>query len=270
MALETPPAAPAAATVVAPAPVAAPEVVAPAPVVQAAPAAVPTAYPPGVVPVPEAVYQELQGYKAAAAKAETERQVAETAAKQAALQAQIEKGQIKEAMELIRKQADDAAASERAQRAAVEEKAKRYALSGEVSRALASHNLVPSAAAQLADHWRNEFVVEATGDSFAVRTPTFQSVGDFIAAKLATPDYSHFVRSSTVGGVGHNPAAQTTAPTASPVVTSPVAPPNPKNFGEAIILQMQEIQKNQPGGSDPRLNPSAAMGLNARSIHRQA
>ncbi len=40
----------------------------------------------------------------------------------------------------------------------------------------------------------------------------------------------------------------------------------PKNFGEAIILQMQETQKNQP--SDPRLNPAAPMGLNARSMVR--
>ena len=48
----------------------------------------------------------------------------------------------------------------------------------------------------------------------------------------------------------------------------PAPPAQPKNFGEAIILQMQESQKNQP--TDPRLNPAVAMGLNSRSMVRQA
>ena len=85
-------------------------------------------------------------------------------------------------------------------------------------------------------------------------------------AQLARPEYAHFIRASNpAGGTAGTTGAHQAAPT-SPA--SPTPPAQPKNFGEAIILQMQESQKNQP--TDPRLNPAVAMGLNARSMVRQA
>jgi hypothetical protein len=151
------------------------------------------------------------------------------------------------------------------QRSALEERAKRYALDGELSKALASQPLVPGGAEQLTQLWRNQFQVEPQGESFHVRTPTFQSVGDFVGAQLARPEYAHFLRAQNPTG---GTAGTTGAHQAAPTPASPAAPTTPKNFGEAIVLQMQEIYKGQP--SDARLNPAAPMGLNSRSIIRHA
>ena len=131
---------------------------------------------------------------------------------------------------------------------------------------LSSQPLVPGGAEQLTQLWRSQFIVEPQGDSFNVRTPTFQSVGDYVSAQLARPEYAHFIRASNPGGgTAGTTGGHRAAPTSPANQAAPVAP---KNFGEAIILQMQESQKNQP--TDPRLNPAVAMGLNARSMVRQA
>jgi hypothetical protein len=185
---------------------------------------------------------------------EADRQAAAVAAKEAELKAQMAAGQYTEALAQIRKANDDAVATERSQRAVAEERAKKYALQKEVSQALSAHNLVPGGAAQLADHWRDQFIAEAAGDTYAVRTPQFQSVGDFINSQLSKTEYAHFLRSSTPGGVGLNHAASTSAP--APQTITP--PPQPANFGEAIILQMQ-ANKQSASTADPRMNP--AMGM---------
>ena len=123
---------------------------------------------------------------------------------------------------------------------ALEERAKRYALDGELSKALASQPLVPGGAEQLTQLWRNQFQVEPQGESFHVRTPTFQSVGDFVGAQLARPEYAHFVRAQNPAG---GTAGTTGAHQAAPTPASPAATHDAKEFGEAIILQMQEMAK---------------------------
>ena len=91
-----------------------------------------------------------------------------------------------------------------------------------------------------------------------VRTPTFQSVSDFVAAQLARPEYAHFIRASNPGG---GTAGTTGAHQAAP--TSPANPARarrtPKNFGEAIILQMQEMPE-ESADAIRRLNPAVADG----------
>jgi hypothetical protein len=69
-----------------------------------------------------------------------------------------------------------------------------------LARVLASKPLLPSAAAQLTKLWRGEFQVTEEGETFTVRTPTFQSVDQFITAELAKPDYAHFLRAQNPGG----------------------------------------------------------------------
>ena len=113
----------------------------------------------------------------------------------------------------------------------------------------------PGGAEQLTQLWRNQFQVEPQGESFHVRTPTFQSVSDFVGAQLARPEYAHFIRAQNPGG---GTAGTTGAHQAAPTPTNPAAAATPKNFGEAIILQMQEMAKSQP--TDARLNPAAANG----------
>jgi hypothetical protein len=232
------------------------------------PAASPPATPaqPQTVTIPLEQLQTFTSVQARLAQLEAEQRSRDEAARAEQVKLLAAKGEIENALRIQREEAQKALDAERSSRAAVEERAKRYALEGEVSRVLASQPLVPGGAEQLTQLWRSQFVVEPQGDSFSVRTPTFQSVGDFVQAQLARPEYAHFIRASNPGGgTAGTTGAHQAAPT-SPA--TPVPPVQPKNFGEAIILQMQESQKGQP--SDPRLNPSVAMGLNARSMVRQA
>jgi hypothetical protein len=223
-----------------------------------------TAAQPQTVTIPLEQLQTFTSVQARLAQMEADQRSRDDAARAEQVKLLAQKGEIENALRIQREEAQKQLDSERASRSAVEERAKRYALDGEVSRVLASQPLVPGGAEQLTQLWRSQFVVEPQGDSFTVRTPTFQSVGDFVAAQLARPEYAHFVRASNPGGgTAGATGAHQTAPT-SPV--HPAAPIQPKNFGEAIILQMQEIQKTQP--IDPRLNPAAAMGLNSRSMVR--
>jgi hypothetical protein len=230
------------------------------------PAAPPPAAPlqPQTVTIPLEQLQTFTSVQARLAQFEAEQRSRDEAARAEQVKLLAQKGEIENALRLQREEGQKALDAERSSRAAVEERAKRYALEGEVSRVLSSQPLVPGGAEQLSQLWRNQFVVEPQGDSFNVRTPTFQSVGDFVAAQLARPEYAHFIRASNPGGgTAGTTGAHQAAPT-SPA--NPPAPVAPKNFGEAIIMQIQESQKNQP--SDPRLNPAAPMGLNARSIFR--
>jgi hypothetical protein len=223
-----------------------------------------TAAQPQTVTIPLEQLQAFTSVQARLAQMESDQRSRDDAARAEQVKLLAQKGEIENALRIQREEAQKQLDSERASRSAVEERAKRYALDGEVSRVLASQPLVPGGAEQLTQLWRSQFVVEPQGDSFNVRTPTFQSVGDFVAAQLARPEYAHFVRASNPGG---GTAGATGAHQAAPTSpANPAAPIQPKNFGEAIILQMQELQKTQP--SDPRLNPAAAMGLNSRSMIR--
>lgn len=218
------------------------------------------------VTIPLEQLQTFTSVQARLAQLEAEQRSRDEAARAEQVKLLAAKGEIENALRIQREEAQKALDAERSSRAAVEERAKRYALEGEVSRVLASQPLVAGGAEQLTQLWRNQFVVEPQGDSFTVRTPTFQSVTDFVQAQLARPEYAHFIRASNpAGGTAGTTGAHQAAPT-SPATATQSA--QPKNFGEAIILQMQESQKNQP--TDPRLNPNVAMGLNARSMVRQA
>jgi hypothetical protein len=233
------PAAPAAATVAAPAP-------APAP---AAPQQ------PQTVTIPLDQLQTFTAIQARLAQIETDNRAREQQAQQDQAVLLAKKGEVENALNLLRQQSEQQLANERAQRSAVEERAKRYALDGEVSRVLASQPLVPGGAEQLTQLWRSQFTVEPQGDSFSVRTPTFQSVGDFVTAQLALPQYAHFIRASNPGGGtgAVNPAGQS-APTAA---ANQAAPPAPRNISDAILLGMQAQQKN---AVDPRLSGASSVG----------
>lgn len=203
-----------------------------------------------------AEYQQYLADRARFAEAEVASQRAAQEAQRREAEALAQAGQIREALTMVRAQTDQQIAAERQARQQTEERARRYALDGELSRALASQQLVPGGAEQLTQLWRSQLTVDSQGDSFVVRTPTFQPVGEFVAQQLARPEYSHFVRAQNPGGGtgGVDPAGQA-APT-NPAQT-PLAP-QPRNMGEAVILHMQGIQKAQ---GDPRANMNLSMGL---------
>jgi hypothetical protein len=200
-------------------------------------------------------YQDFLAGRSRLAEIEAQRAREAQEARQREIEALAQKGQIENAMRMLREESEQRVRAEQAARGQIEERAKRYALDGELSRALAAQSLVPHAAEQLAALWRGQFTVEAQGDSFTVRTPTFQSVPDFIAQQLARPEYAHFMRAGTAGGSGGQAAqaAQTQAATPSPS-------PAPRNMGEAVILHMQSLKKAQ---GDPRGNMELGFGLRA-------
>jgi hypothetical protein len=222
---------------------------------------------PQTVTIPADQLQSFLSLQSRIVQLEQEKTQRETAATEERIRLMTEKGQAENAVKELRTQKDAELATEKTARVSLEDRAKRYALDGELSRVLASQPIVPGAADQLTKLWRGEFQVDHSGDSFTVRTPTFQTVPDFVTAQLARPEYSHFIRAS-------NPGGGTAGGTAGTQLAAPTSPANPdalivpKTFGEAIILQMQELRKGQP--TDPRMNPAAAMGINSRSIPKQA
>ena len=201
-------------------------------------------------------YQEFLDSRAKLAQIEEARQKEAQEAQRREMEALAQKGQIEAALRMLREQSQQEVEAERTRLRQTEERAKRYALDGELSRALAAAPLAsPAAAEQLTQLWRSQLTVEAQGDSFVVRTPTFQPVGEFVAQHLARPEYAHFVRAATQGGAGGQTAqaAQTQAATPSPA-------PAPKTMGEAVILHMQSLQKAQ---GDPRTSMTLPFGLRA-------
>ena len=163
------------------------------------------------VTIPLEQIQAFTNMQARLAQLESEQRSREQTAQQEQARILAQKGEVENALRMLRDQSEQQVQSERARLAQLEERAKRYALDGELSRALAACNLVPGGAEQLTQLWRNQFMVESQGDSFAVRTPTFQSVGEYVSQQLARTEYSHFVRAQNPGGGtgGVQPQAQT-------------------------------------------------------------
>ena len=111
--------------------------------------------------------------------------------------------------------------------------------------------MIPHAAAILTKVWRDEFKVEAHGDTFVVQTPTLQTVEAFVVAQLATPEYASFVRAQNpAGGTGGVPVAGQTLPT--PTGTAAPADDAPKigkNMGETILMNAALLRKDQTSGN---------------------
>jgi TolA-binding protein len=180
------------------------------------------------VTIPLEQAQAFTTMQARLAQLESEQRSREQAIQQEQARIRVQKGEVEDAMRILREQSEQQVQAERARLAQVEERAKRYALDGELSRALAAC------------------------------TPTFQSVGDFVHQQLGRPEYAHFVRPQNPGGGtgGFQPSTQSLPSTPA----NPAQAPQPKNMGEAVILHMQNMQKAQ---GDPRANISLPMGLKA-------
>jgi hypothetical protein len=191
------------------------------------------------------------------AKMEADQAQRDQAAKEAEVRLMAEKGKVEEALRLQREEADQRLNTERLTRTQLEERAKRYALDGELSRVLAGQPLVEGGADQLTELWRNKFTVEAQGDSFAVRTPGYQTVQEFVTGQLSDKRYSHFLRAQnpqggTAGGMTSGSLAQPTNP------ANPAEAPKFRNFGEAIVAQVQASRQQLV---DPSLDPRLPFGL---------
>jgi hypothetical protein len=189
------------------------------------------------------------------AKVEEDQQRHEASAREEQVKILAAKGQVEEALRTQREEAQRALEAERVQRAQAEERAKRYALDGELARALGSQPLVAGGAEQLTQLLRDHFIVEPQGNSFHVRTQDFKAVGDYIGALLGHPEFAHFLRAQNPSGGAGGRGGALTAPT-SPV--NPTVPVEPKNFSEAVIMQMTTAATAKV---DPRLTPTVGFGL---------
>ncbi len=211
---------------------------------------------PQTVTIPVDQLQQFAQVQARLAQLEAEQRSREEAA--AAEQARLlaAKGQVEEALKSIQSQSELKLRVEAEARLRTEERAKRYALDNELNRALSMHPLLPGTVDQLAMILRGGLQVQAEGESYVVRTPTFVSVADHVAQTLTKPEFAHFLRPTGAGGTAGTGATQA-APTPAAI---PAPPPEPKNFGEAIILQMQANSKGA-AAIDPRLDMKQGFGL---------
>ena len=200
-------------------------------------------------------YTEFLATRTRLADIERDRAREASEAKDREVAALAQKGQIEGALTMLRQQSQKEIDAERDRSRATDERAKRYALDGELARSLSGQPLVPGGAEQLTQLWRSQFNVQPEGDSFAVRTPSFQSVGEFVAQQLARPEFAHFVRASNPGGGHGGGGGGLTTPT--PAV-NPAAPAEPINMGEAVILHMQSLAKNT---NDPGSDMTQGFGL---------
>jgi hypothetical protein len=210
--------------------------------------------PPQTVTIPLDQLNAFMAMQARLAKVEEDQQRHEAAAREEQVKILAAKGQVEEALRTQREEGQRALEAERVQRAQTEERAKRYALDGELARVLSSQPLVAGGAEQLTQLLRDHFVVEPHGNSFHVRTQDFKSVGNYIGAMLGRPEYAHFLRAQNSGG-GAGGGGGLSAPT-SPAI--PAAPVEPKNFSEAVIMQMATAARTT---ADPRLTPAVGFGL---------
>jgi hypothetical protein len=200
--------------------------------------------------------QQFAQIQARLAQLEAEQRSREEAAQAEQARLLAAKGQVEEALKSIQSQSEAKLRLEADARLRTEERAKRYALDNELNRALSMHPLMPGTGDQLATILRGGLQVHAEGESYVVRTPAFVSVADHVAQTLARPEFAHFLRPSGAGGTVGTGATQA-APTPA---ANPAPQPEPKNFGEAIIIQMQTNSKNA-AAIDPRLDMKQGFGL---------
>jgi hypothetical protein len=211
------------------------------------------------VTIPADQLTSLLALQARVNQLEAEQRNREQAAAEERVRLLTQKGEAENAVKALREAKDAELQTERARLMTTEERAKRYALDGELARALAAQPLVsPAAAAQLAEHFRGQFQVHAEGDSFVVRTATFETPAQFIASKLAHPDYAHFVRAGTHGGAGgQQPQALPTPPPHT------AAPPEPATFADWFksAAESGQLRGTAAPPEVARYDPSKGFGL---------
>jgi hypothetical protein len=229
------------------------------------PAAVQAPAQPQTVTIPVEQLQMFTSVQARLAQMEADQRQRDETARTAQIKLIADKDGIERALNEQREDARKQIAEANAARTVTEERAKRHAVKSELVTHLSGYNLVPDGLEQLTELFSKHLAVDPRGESFAVTGPNYQPVKDFIAEKLGSNGYAHFVRASNPNGGTAGGGSSGAASTPTPSATATQEPP-PKNFGEAIVRQMQQIQKDKP--SDPRLNPAAAMGLNRHSMVR--
>lgn len=224
------------------APPAAPPVATPYPVAQAAPA---------VVQVPIEQFQILTQAVTRLQQIEENRQAETREAARKEAEAKVQVGQLTEGLSSLRTQSEAAIAEERRKAAETEDRARQYAVDSQLSTALADQNLVPGVLNNLKTLLRPGLQVVPEGNSYAVRTPTFQDVTSYVKDFLSKPEGQIYVRPPHQGGVGTNPGASAQPPATAEPVLPRRADPSTMTMGEAAIIATQMQMKETASQTRP-------------------
>jgi hypothetical protein len=212
--------------------------------------------PPDMISVPIAHLEALVATQARNHQLENEKREGERAAHEKLVQALAEKGQAVEAVKAVRDQMDVQLREATEKAVATSERIKRYALDNELRQVLGSKPLHEHAADQLTKLWKTEFMVAEEGDKYVVRTPTYQTVDQFVTAQLARPEYQHFVRASAAVGSG---AIASGSVQGSPTGGPPPPEPEYKNAGEYYMAWTKQRQAQQ--NQNPNTNLQLPLGI---------
>lgn len=243
---------------------------APAPAGTIAPAPVaPAAATQQTVTLPLEQLQALMSMQARLADMESAQRAQQEAAQREQAALLMQKGQLEEGLRLLREQSEQQIKTVQDSLTQTRSQASNYAIDVEVARAMAGHVFANDKARRAFEsEVRSELVAEAHGNTFAVRTPTFQSATDLVNGKLANPEYAFLL--APKGVVPAAPAAPASSgayagPT-SPANTPPPPPEEPRNLGRDIIRQHKHNVAARTVDSDPRLDPGQSFGLRAAPV----
>ncbi|WP_435021256.1 hypothetical protein TA3x_002278 [Tundrisphaera sp. TA3] len=120
----------------------------------------------------------------------------------------------------------------RDQRSADLERSYRSALRDrEIAAALVGKPLIPGAASQLMQLWRDDFDVIDDGGQVRILGRDGRAVEQVIADRLGGPEFAHFCVPTSRGGTGARGQNRSASP-AQP-------PPGPRSLGEAAVMRWQ-------------------------------
>jgi hypothetical protein len=216
---------------------------APPPAPAPAPAPAAAAAQPQTVAVPLDQLQSLLSLQAQVAEMQARERQREQEAQDKVTQALLQKGQAEEAVNTVRTQLTGQLEAERNNVRAMEARTKVFARDRELAAATVG---LPFASEHAAKGFLKEVapLLDAypDGDGFVVRTATFQTPAQLVAAARQDPQYAHFFAASTQGGV--NPAGGQGQPPTPAGAGGPQ--PEPRNLGEAVIARWREQGARRP------------------------
>lgn len=156
-------------------------------------------------------------------------------------------------------------------------------ISSTLSSAVAQHaaRLVPGTAPQIEALLRPQIRLAESGSESVVCGPAFESVSDFVKARIDSPEFSHFVTARNpgggTGGIGSQIAPQG-APGRQPAAQEPTAEPGSvarhfawgatpmtlgghPNLGALMVAEGKAVRASRGPAGDPAMDPSQPYGL---------
>jgi hypothetical protein len=192
-------------------------------------------------------------------------QLAQMQADQAAVQQMLAQKELEATASAIRAtaasgQVEQLARTHRQELETERQRAANVAKQAELTQVLARQDLVPSAVGQLSQLWSNSLIAEPQGNSFAVRTSTYQDVPTFVQEQLSKPEYAHY-RNNLPTSAPVNRPSQPGQPATTTVAEEP------KNLGAALVANFQaqkQARDSQIAATHSSADMSQSFGLGAR------